>query len=118
MNLDWAKFDPELPQHFNALLGPSRARQKLCLENPLDLKKIDSVGWIQLDGSVVVFINCRLCLILNDKKILHDSCDMISTTSHGRHDNTKVKVNVLNLAQKCNFYNMFLRYSRIKKERN
>lgn len=117
MNLDWAKFDPELPQHFNALLGPSRARQKLSLENPLHLKKIDSVGWIQLDGSVVVFINCSLCLILNDKKILQDSCGMIST-SHGRRDNTKVKVNVLNLAQKCNFYNMFLRYSRIKKERN
>lgn len=68
MNLDWAKFDPELPQHFNALLGPSRVRQKLSLENPLDLKKIDSVGWIQLDGSVVVFINCSLCLILNDQK--------------------------------------------------
>lgn len=54
MNLDWAKFDPELPLHFNALLGPSRAGQKLSLETPPDLKKIDSVGWIQLDESVVV----------------------------------------------------------------
>lgn len=44
MNLDWAKFDPELPQHFNDLLGPSRARHKLSFEKPPDLNKIVKVS--------------------------------------------------------------------------
>lgn len=44
-NLDWAKFDPELPQHFSALLGPLRAGQKLSLEKPFDVNKIVKSTW-------------------------------------------------------------------------
>lgn len=88
MNLDWTKFDPELPRHFNALLGPSRARQKLSFEKPPDFNKIVKVS--------IVMYSC--CLILNDKIIADDSCDMIS----GQADlNTtqRLKLQVLNLVQ-------------------
>lgn len=44
MNLDWAKCDPELPQHFNALLRPSTAGQKLSLEKHSHLNKIVKVS--------------------------------------------------------------------------